>query len=48
MNKLEIEYIDNDGGGIEEITNTEQLKDLINFASYKEGYKVLNITIKTN
>lgn len=43
---LEIEYIDNNGGGIERIENLEQLKGLINHASYKSGYEVLNINYK--
>ena len=40
---IEIEYVDADGGGITYISTKEQLKELINFASYKDGYEVLNI-----
>ena len=42
-NSIEIEYVDADGGGITYISTKEQLKELINFASYKDGYEVLNI-----
>ena len=43
---LEIEQVDNDGGGIVLIENLEQLKELINYASCKSGYEVLNINYK--
>ena len=42
-NSIEIEYVDADGGGITYISTKEQLKELINFASYKDGYEVLII-----
>ena len=41
---LEIEYIDNNGGGIERIDNLEELKDFINYVNKKEEYKVFNIS----
>lgn len=43
---LKIEQVDLDGGGIVEVKTLEELKDLINWASKKDGYEVLNIKVE--